>query len=663
MPDTSTTSPPPLGGAEMTDPQRQHAWIAGAQRDLNRFLSELGSPSRIAVDGEWDEFTESAFRDVCRILGIAPERSVRTFRLIAGAAAVPTADEVAKRQSDGAAFAQALRAKFAQERTKHMPQHVVVGGKSLPKADRDLAYIAFVQRTLNDYLLHLGSPTILAVDGKWGKDTQRAFEQICHVLGVQPERRMRTFRIVAGALAARTEAEEQLAATQGKAFEQQLRAEFAQQAATMPEPAKPKPEPVVHHKPPAKHPASAPNQRIAAAIRAHGGQYEAEILAASAATQIPVAFLCAVLDVETSFSNVFGHDGVANPIKSPRGSNRPVTKDLYLQYKHFRDRGQGCQGVGPMQLTSKSFQDRADALGGCWLVGPNIRIGAEVIRECIAAAGGSVHGGFTRYNGASVYADNMLKVIAKWQGFLGTKAAAEGGAIATSATFHPSANPPFSAEVQSFQRMLNRRYKAWKIDQRIAEDGRFGAGTRDAAAEIASGMGIARVDFAHGFSPKVRRVMAHPATRTAKQKERAAQRGAYRARLRTKYKSPVASTASVSKLLGSHRKPSSAALMKVIAKAGTFGLVVTATTDGVHSKTSLHYSGHAVDFGVTPDLAGTPEHMRRLKAFQLAMFKDAPHLLELFGPIANRAVKNGSPTTISGDLLTQHLNHVHVAAK
>ena len=85
MPDSpTTTSPPPLGGAEMSDPQRQHAWIAGVQRDLNRFLSELGSPSRIAVDGEWDEFTEAAFRDVCRILGIAPDRHVRTFRLIAG---------------------------------------------------------------------------------------------------------------------------------------------------------------------------------------------------------------------------------------------------------------------------------------------------------------------------------------------------------------------------------------------------------------------------------------------------------------------------------------------------------------------------------------------------------------------------------------------------
>ena len=48
---------------------------------------------------------------------------------------------------------------------------------------------------------------MLAVDGRWGKDTQRAFERVCAVLGVKPERTMRVFRIIAGALAARTGAE------------------------------------------------------------------------------------------------------------------------------------------------------------------------------------------------------------------------------------------------------------------------------------------------------------------------------------------------------------------------------------------------------------------------------------------------------------------------
>ena len=609
----------------------------------------------LAIDGEWDESTDVAFKQVCKVLGIAPEQTARTFRIIAGAAAPRTAEELARAKRQGTAFAQTIA---------KVPPRVVLGGPSLPKAERDRAYIAFVQRTLNDHLLRAGlarrargrrqlgqgHPARVRADLPDPRREARAAD--AHV----PDRRRRAGR------RARTPSSSSRRRRARRSSNSCARTSPTRRATI------PAHKPIVH-KPahhPAQRPASGENQRIAAAIRAHGGQYEAEILAASAATKMPVAFLCAVLDVETGFSNVFGHDGVANPIKSPRGSNRPVTKELYLQYRHFRDLGQGCQGVGPMQLTSKSFQDRADALGGSWLVGPNIRIGAEVIRECIAAAGGSVHGGFTRYNGSSAYADNMLKVIAKWQGFLGTKAAADGGAIspvASTATFHASAEPPFSAEVQAFQRMLNRRYAAWKINKRIGEDGRFGKDTRDAAREIAAGMGIARVDFAHGFSPKVRKVMAHPKTRTDAQKQRSGQRAAYRARLRAKYKTPVASMASVSKLLGSHQKPNSAALMKVIEKAGKFGLVVTATTDGQHAATSWHSSGHAVDFGVTGNLVGTPEHMRRLKAFQEAMFKDAPHLLELFGPIANRAVKNGNPTTISGDLLAQHQNHVHVAAK
>jgi hypothetical protein len=156
-------------------------------------------------------------------------------------------------------------------------------------------------------------------------------------------------------------------------------------------------------------------------------------------------------------------------------------------------------------------------------------------------------------------------------------------------------------------------------------------------------------------------VMAHPNRRTDKQKARAARRSGYRTRLRAKYKAPP--RASVASLLGGHRPPRSAALLKVIAQASEFGLVVTATTDGTHAATSYHYSGHAVDFGVVPGLVGTPEQTRRLKAFQLAMFKQAPGLLELFGPIADHAVKNGHQTTISGSLLQQHLNHVHVAAQ
>jgi hypothetical protein len=548
--------------------------------------------------------------------------------------------ELDQLQADVTNLAAQIRAHLGEPPAKPRPP-AVAGGPSLPKPQRAAAYIVFLQRTLNDHLIALGSPAILAVDGKWGARTQLAFERVCRTLGVEPVRNLRTFRVLAGALAPLTDAEKQRAATEGKAFEQKLRQKFAQQP---PPEKKPDKKPDKPHKP-------AGDDRLAAAIRAHGGRYEAEIIAASRATGVPVAVICAFCEMESGFTNVFGHDGppvTRNPVRSVHGQpNLAVTKDRYLKYKDFRRRGFGQQGVGPMQLTTASFQDRADALGGAWVPAHNIRIGAEVVREKIAGPGrGQLRAGLAAYNGsgpqAEAYADTMLKVIAKWQGHLG------------------AGDAPTSFDVRAFQRLLNRRYKNWKVAKRVAEDGVFGPETRAAAQEIAAGMGIAKADFARGFTPQVRRVMAHPARRTDKQKARAAGRGAYRARLRAKYKAPP--HASVSSLLGSHRRPKSAALLKVIAEAAKFGLVVTATTDGQHAPTSFHYSGHAVDFGVVGSLAGTPEHMRRLKAFQLAMFKQAPHLLELFGPIADHAVKNGRQTTISGPLLQQHLNHVHVAA-
>ena len=51
-------------------PERARAYVAAAQRDLNVHLRRLGSPTLLAVDGEWDDHTQLAFERVCRILGI-----------------------------------------------------------------------------------------------------------------------------------------------------------------------------------------------------------------------------------------------------------------------------------------------------------------------------------------------------------------------------------------------------------------------------------------------------------------------------------------------------------------------------------------------------------------------------------------------------------------
>src|SRR5262245_18641352 len=103
---------PVVGGTSLDTPERARAYIAAAQRDLNVHLRRLGSPALLAVDGEWDDHTQLAFEQVCTILGIAPERTVRTFRLIGAAAAERTDAEIKRAAKEGAAFERSLRAQF-----------------------------------------------------------------------------------------------------------------------------------------------------------------------------------------------------------------------------------------------------------------------------------------------------------------------------------------------------------------------------------------------------------------------------------------------------------------------------------------------------------------------------------------------------------------------
>ena len=59
-----------------------------------------------------------------------------------------------------------------------------------------------------------------------------------------------------------------------------------------------------------------------------------------------------------------------------------------------------------MQLTSPGLQDRADALGGCWKVDPNIRVGVEYLAGNIQRLG--LYRGVAAYNGSTAYADKVL---------------------------------------------------------------------------------------------------------------------------------------------------------------------------------------------------------------------------------------------------------------
>ncbi len=203
-------------------------YVAALQRDLNTHLKRLGSRQRLAVDGDWDEHTARAFKRVCRILGIEPERNLRTFRVIAGSAGGRTAEELQRAESDGKEFERKLRAEFAgeqEEKRKHTPP-TVVGGTPLERKARAKAYVAALQRDLNWHLERLGAPEKLEVDGDWGEHTGRAFERVCRILGVEPKRSVRTFRIIAGSIAGRTVEETERAALDGEAYRSRLEAMF-----------------------------------------------------------------------------------------------------------------------------------------------------------------------------------------------------------------------------------------------------------------------------------------------------------------------------------------------------------------------------------------------------------------------------------------------------
>jgi hypothetical protein len=116
------------------------------------------------------------------------------------------------------------------------------------------------------------------------------------------------------------------------------------------------------------------------------------ILAACATTKLPLSYALALVEKESGFQNVFGHDAVANPVKGGR-----VTRLRYIAYKRARKAGKGMQGVGYTQLTWYAFQDQADALGGCFKPYPNLVVGFSNLKRLINLSGKQK--GAAAYNG------------------------------------------------------------------------------------------------------------------------------------------------------------------------------------------------------------------------------------------------------------------------
>jgi hypothetical protein len=162
--------------------------------------------------------------------------------------------------------------------------------------------------------------------------------------------------------------------------------------------------------------ASSPSAGPAQVINDNGGRHGVRIVAEAKRAGLPLPLACALVEQESSFRNVFGHDAVQNPI--PKGSR--VTKASFERYRAFRDQGLGAQGVGVTQLTFPPFQDQADDLGGCWKVRNQLRVGFGVLADAIARHG--VRGGLATYNAGNptssagrAYAKQVLARKRRWE--------------------------------------------------------------------------------------------------------------------------------------------------------------------------------------------------------------------------------------------------------
>ena len=166
------------------------------------------------------------------------------------------------------------------------------------------AYVADLQSSLNAHLAGLGSHERLEIDGEWGEHTARAFGRVCRVLGLEPARNVRTFRLVVGATQQRTPEELARAQADGAAYAQRLRHHFAHEQRRQ-RPTATASSPRGGDARRARHPRP---RRALRGRRRPRGQARAACRSRSPARS---------LEKETGFRNVFGHDAVRNPVKSP----------------------------------------------------------------------------------------------------------------------------------------------------------------------------------------------------------------------------------------------------------------------------------------------------------------------------------------------------------
>jgi len=148
--------------------------------------------------------------------------------------------------------------------------------------------------------------------------------------------------------------------------------------------------------------ATSRDQSLAETANRHGANYSLRIILEARRSGIPISLGFALIEQESNFRNVFGHDPT---IFAGAGT---VTLAKYREYKRQRGHTR-MQGVGPAQLTWWEFQDRADRLGGCHIPRWNIRVAFDLLAKLIEEHGEIVS--IARYNGSGAAANAYSKSV------------------------------------------------------------------------------------------------------------------------------------------------------------------------------------------------------------------------------------------------------------
>lgn len=159
-----------------------------------------------------------------------------------------------------------------------------------------------------------------------------------------------------------------------------------------------------------------------AIMRAHGLVNCKAIILAANKVGLPLPQACALMSMESSGQNIYGHDG--GGAMSVPGKNILVTEANYRTFRHLViDLHHTSNGVGPSQITWSGYFPDMESKGlHPWLPYDNMRYGFGILKGNHDHMG-SWQNAAARYNGsgpaAVTYGRLYMDRLAMWEHLLG----------------------------------------------------------------------------------------------------------------------------------------------------------------------------------------------------------------------------------------------------